>query len=330
MIRYTTSEMPILLQQLIDELPRDIEDRVRAAHKDHRDKIREALAFHTRMTLRRYNDDLFGSGQYETINIGVAVRPGLPAPLQPRDKQQIEDQHRLALVLGPYRGDLIGLRDHGAVIARKLVSTMRREPAALPLLTGQELTIEPASEYALRLLAHLEQFRLTQFILNINEDVLGIYDYSGTEPKIELYWGIIGIVARDLNVGVEDLTCVVLAHEFAHAFTHVGSDANHLSWDSVQFQQAAHEVKEGLAQYFTALACRQIKVRGAYQAYEKLLEQQPKAYRVHTEWNAKPESVRLAMMRMRRVAQQQRSLELFNQFLADAAHQLDAGTAPHA
>ena len=143
----------------------------------------------------------------------------------------------------------------------------------LPLLSGQELTIEPAWEYAQRLLAHLERFRLTEFILKIDEDVLGIYDHSGTEPKIELYWGIIGLVARDLNVSVEDLTCVVLAHEFAHAFTHVGSDANHLSWDSVQFQQAAHEVKEGLAQYFTALVCRQIKVRGAYDAYEKLLPQ---------------------------------------------------------
>jgi hypothetical protein len=322
--------MPILLQQLLDELPRDIEDRVKAAHKDHRDKIREALAFHTRMTLRRYNDDLFGAGQYETINISVAVRPGLPAPLQPRDRQEIEDQHRLALILGPYRQGLIGLRDHGKTIARKLVNAMRHEPAAVALLSGQEATIEPAWQYAQLLLEYLKQFQLTSFILNINEDVLGIYDYGGTEPKIELYWGVIGLVARDLNIGVEDLTCVVLAHEFAHAFTHVGSDANHLSWDSVQFQQAAHEVKEGLAQYFTALACRQIKVRGAYEAYEKLLEQQPKAYRVHTEWNAKPESVRLAMMRMRRVAQQQRSLELFDQFLRDAAHQLDASVAPPA
>jgi hypothetical protein len=68
-------------------------------------------------------------------------RPGLPAPLQPRDKQQIEDQHRLALVLGPYRQDLLGLRDHGEAIARKLVNTMRREPAASTLLTGQERTI---------------------------------------------------------------------------------------------------------------------------------------------------------------------------------------------
>ena len=50
------------------------------------------------------------------------------------------------------------------------------------------------------LLAHLERFRLTEFILKIDEDVLGIYDHSGTKPKIELYWGIIGLVARDLNV----------------------------------------------------------------------------------------------------------------------------------
>ena len=322
--------MPILLQQLVDELPRDIEEKVKAAHKDHRDKIREALALHTRMMLRRFDADLYGGGQYETINIGVAVRPGLPAPLLPRDKQEIDDQHRLALLLGPYRRELLGLRDHGHAIAHKLIPKMRREPVAHPLLTGQERTVEDAFGFASSLLDRLNKFQLTQFILKIDQDVLGIYDYGGAEPKIELYWGIIGLVARDLDVSVEALTCVVLAHEFAHAFTHVGSDANHLSWDSSEFQQTAHEVKEGLAQYFTVLVCRQIKVRDAHDAYEKLLEHQPEAYRVHLKWSAKPENVRLAMLKMRRASQQQRSLLLFERFLADAAAQLDAGMAQHA
>jgi len=319
--------MPIYLQQLVDELPQDIEGRVKAALKEHRDKIREALILHTRMTLRHYNDDLFGGGQFETINIGVAVRPGLPEPLQPRDKQEIEDRHRLALLLGPYRQHLVGLRDDGEIIALKLIKAMRTEPVALPLLTGQERTVEDAWQFARMLLQKLEQFQLTEFILKINEDVLGIYDYGGAEPRIELYWGVIGLVARDLNLRVEDLTCVVLAHELAHAFTHVGSDANHLSWGSAQFLKTAHEVKEGLAQYFTALVCRQIKVRGAFDAYEKLLAQQPDAYKVHSTWNTNPENVRLAMMRMRRVTQQSRTLKLFQEFLDDSARQLDVGTA---
>jgi len=85
--------MPIYLQQLVDELPQDIEGRVKAALKEHRDKIREALILHTRMTLRHYNDDLFGGGQFETINIGVAVRPGLPEPLQPRDNLLFFSDH---------------------------------------------------------------------------------------------------------------------------------------------------------------------------------------------------------------------------------------------
>jgi hypothetical protein len=166
---------------------------------------------------------------------------------------------------------------------------------------------------------------LTGFILRVNEDVLGIYEYGNAEPKIELYWGIIGLVARDLDVGVEDLTCVVFAHELAHAFTHVGSDANHVCWDSVQFQNTAHSVKEGLAQYFTELVCRHIKVRGAHEAYERLLEQQPEAYRVQVGWEAKPENVRFALMKMRRARMQERSLTLFEQFLDEAAAQLNDG-----
>jgi hypothetical protein len=46
--------MPIYLQDLIADIPKSVEDRVKSAIKDHRDKIREALQHHTRMTLRRY------------------------------------------------------------------------------------------------------------------------------------------------------------------------------------------------------------------------------------------------------------------------------------
>jgi hypothetical protein len=190
------------------------------------------------------------------------------------------------------------------------------------------MALDSAWRYADRLLTKVEQFRLTQFILSINEDVLGIYDYGGTDPKVELYWGVIGLVAGDLNVSVEDLTCVVLAHEYAHAFTHVGSDANNASWDTRHFARTDHSVKEGLAQYFTELTCRQLKVRGAYGAYEKLLEQQPPAYLVHLEWKENPEVVRLAMMKMRRMQRGDLSLSVSSQLLEEAAGQLGSRSGP--
>lgn len=316
--------MSILLQQLVSDVSRDVQEQVKNAVRDHRDKVREAVSAHTRMFLRRYYGDMFDTGRYDTITINVAVRPGLPAPLLPSEKQQISEQHRLAIVLSPFRRDLLGLRDHGKVVATEVVNHLRSLPEAQPLLADKDQALEAAWRYAEMLLLKLEQFRLTQFILRIDEDVLGIYDYSGADPKIEMYWGVLGLVARDLDVSVEDLTCVVLAHEYAHAFTHVGTDANDASWETSRFAGAAHEVKEGLAQYFTELTCRQIKVRGAYAAYEKLVEQQPPAYRVHLEWKVKPEIVRLAMMKMRRIQGGDLSLALFSRLLTEAAEQLGA------
>jgi hypothetical protein len=289
--------MSILLQQLVSDVSRDVQEQVKNAVRDHRDKVREAVSAHTRMFLRRYYGDMFDTGRYDTITINVAVRPGLPAPLLPSEKQQISEQHRLAIVLSPFRRDLLGLRDHGKVVAIEVVNHLRSLPEAQPLLADKD------------------------------QALLGIYDYSGADPKIEMYWGVLGLVARDLDVSVEDLTCVVLAHEYAHAFTHVGTDANDASWETSRFAGAAHEVKEGLAQYFTELTCRQIKVRGAYAAYEKLVEQQPPAYRVHLEWKVKPEIVRLAMMKMRRIQGGDLSLALFSRLLTEAAEQLGAGRA---
>lgn len=318
--------MSILLQQLVSDVSRDVQEQVKNAVRDHRDKIREAVAGHTRMFLRRYYGDMFDTGRHDTITINVAVRPGLPAPLLPSENQQIAEQHRLAIVLSPFRRDLLGLREHGKVVATEVVNHLRNLPGTQPLLGDKEqVLLEAAWQYAEMLLGKLEQFRLTQFILRIDQDVLGIYDYSGADPKIELYWGVIGLFARDLDVSVEDLVCVVLAHEYAHAFTHVGTDANDASWETSLFAGAAHEVKEGLAQYFTELTCRQIKVRGAYAAYERLVAQQPPAYRVHLEWKVKPEIVRLAMMKIRRIQGGNLSLALFSHLLTDAAEQLGAG-----
>jgi len=74
-------------------------------------------------------------------------------------------------------------------------------------------------------------------IFAIREDVLGVYrfnppkqpswgDTDDANARIELFWGVIGLVSRLLGVSLEGLTVKVLAHELAHAYTHVGADAD--------------------------------------------------------------------------------------------------------
>jgi hypothetical protein len=158
-------------------------------------------------------------------------------------------------------------------------------------------------------LQKLNEFQLTNFILEVNEDVLGGYryrvhkGYDDPKPRIQLYWGVIGLVAQDLGITLEDLTGVVLAHELSHAYSHVGSDADDHCWATDLFAVSDHELKEGLAQYYTMRVCQRIEKLHPtlLKAFEKLLLHQPPAYRTHAEWeNATAERVRLAMLETRR------------------------------
>ena len=92
--------MPILLTDLIKKLPSDTPDRVKAAKERFNNKIRESLRRETRLGLHRRQDDLVG-GRDEMISVPITIQPGLPEGLQPLERQTIDDQHRLAVLLSP-------------------------------------------------------------------------------------------------------------------------------------------------------------------------------------------------------------------------------------
>lgn len=315
--------MPILLADLIAKLPSDTEEKVKKARDKFNNKIREALRRETRLAFR--------SEENRSGGVPIQLAPGLPSPLIPFDKQTIDDKHRLALMLAPYRQTLSGLRDTASVAESQLVPELRKSPTASVLLDGRERHFEPTRQYADYLLQKLKEFELTRFILRVDEDVLGVYryrlpraGYDEPEPKIELYWGVIGLVARDLSVDIEDLTVVILAHELAHAYTHVGLDADDHCWPSDNFKESAHELKEGLAQFYTQLVCDRLKNTspGPQKVFEALLPQQPAAYQTHIRWSEySPEHVRLAMLETRR-ARSTNQLSSFERCLEGARRQL--------
>jgi len=298
--------MPILLHDLVEKLPSDTEDRVRRAKERFNERIREALRRETRLSLYR------GTGDGRTkpddaVQISIFVEAGLPEALLPTDKQTIEDKYRLAILLGPHRERLTALRDSGKSVVEYLLPVLRKD--GKELLDGREIHLTTASDYADHLLEKLNEFQLTNFILEVNEDVLGGYryrvhkGYDDPKPRIQLYWGVIGLVAQDLGITLEDLTGVVLAHELSHAYSHVGSDADDHCWATDLFAVSDHELKEGLAQYYTMRVCQRIEKLHPtlLKAFEKLLLHQPPAYRTHAEWeNATAERVRLAMLETRR------------------------------
>jgi hypothetical protein len=195
--------------------------------------------------------------------------------------------------------------------------------------------LAPLKELVIQLLEVTDRADPIKRILEVNEDVLGVYRYhlSGKgipydqdpmKGEVVLYWGVIGLIAGFLGVSSENLTIVVMAHEVAHAYSHLGSDIDGERWDTKTFSKSDHKLKEGLAQYFTHRLCLRLQTQFPYahDAYANLLKHQPEAYRTHEPWikNNTPEEVRLAMLETRRKGAGE--IDHFNRSLAKAKSSL--------
>lgn len=126
--------------------------------------------------------------------------------------------------------------------------------------------------------------KVEEMLQSIDQDVLGGYFFR--QPAVCLYWAPIGIFARLLQVPVEALTLVVLSHEVAHAYSHLGRDIDGTRWETGAFAQADLNIVEGLAQFYTGIVTARLRDRfpAAHEAYEKLLALQRGAYKAHVSW----------------------------------------------
>jgi hypothetical protein len=155
--------------------------------------------------------------------------------------------------------------------------------------------------------------KLLKRMMAIEDDILGAYFYqeestlfghSARKMKIEIYWLVIGSLARIIGASVEGLTAVVLAHEIAHSYTHVARDLDWKCWES-SFANSDRKVKEGLAQFYTHLTMTKMREQGEidlWDAYSRLLSHQEGPYLCHLEWveHCSPEAMREALVKTRR------------------------------
>ena len=144
--------------------------------------------------------------------------------------------------------------------------------------------IRRVQETATNWLRKLDERKAVKQIIGIEEDVLGAYFFR--IPQIRLYWVVIGITARTLGITVEALTIVILTHELAHAYTHLGRDIDNERWETGHFAGSDLDIVEGLAQFYTKVICARLQDRmpAALQAYEALLKEQSGPYRAHLNW----------------------------------------------
>lgn len=169
------------------------------------------------------------------------------------------------------------------------------------------------------ILSKLKDIKFLQDFQQISEDVLGAYFFR--DGIIQLYWMPIGIMANVLNISIEDLTIVVLTHELAHAYTHMGADIDGARWSEKAFAECDLRIVEGLAQHYTQIICKKIEEKGnnALTAFEKLLNCQSTIYTLFREWtNGEQAAERIRFTLLRTRSQKICSYDKFHELMASA------------
>ena len=251
--------------ELLHKYHPDLQKQVSLAVRQWNNTIRDLLRNKTGLRL---------SIGEEITQVQIKVTDGIPLPLI-WALGEYDQYAELLLHEKALRDAVIGL-----TIAEKYHDS-------LCSLTRSDYPLEDIS-YTCQWLEHaledLKNLDIEQRLRGIDEDILGAYFFN--RQRIEIYWASIGIFAARLGVSVEGLTAVTLAHELAHAYTHLGKDIDGVVWDTQRFAESDVPLVEGMAQFYTRAICRKLAGRfpAALQAFDALLKLQSDAYNHFSEW----------------------------------------------
>jgi hypothetical protein len=312
--------MPIKLSDLLGKVPPHFKETVRSVRDRQRSVVQELLRSECRLVFRTAQEaDENESG----AQVPIEIAAGFPAVLA---TVRFEDDFRRTLLISKCRTDLEYLKratPKAAALRAELTALVSNavtaplqvpSPDRWPLVSPDSLN-ESAS-WASALLAELSKNDPLKKVLEVHDDVLGVYqcflgkgsaaedDSSVNRAKIQLYWAVIGLVSQWSGWSVEDLAVVVMTHELAHAYTQLGADIEGRRWSVARFAEAEPALKEGLAQYYTHRVLERLSRRnpGPFGTFKQLLLLQPEQYRAHEPWlkAGSPEAVRRAMLEVRR------------------------------
>ncbi len=256
-------------------IPKDSKDRVMRSFKQWNLAVREHIRSETGLKLSE------GDSRF---SIPVKIVEGFPRPLA----ELIAESHDPVLwrlIVGqPKLGGII----EGLEFLLEDWDRVERWPHLPEEARNGKPSIEKTLEITNALQQKILKLQIEDEFKSFVEDILGMYRYKylARSSWVELYWMPIAMVAAMLDLRIEDMTIVVLIHELAHGYTHVGRDIDGASWEDGDFFDSDKEVIEGLAQHYTEVITERmlLKAPGARQAYEKLLTLQGDVYHSHETW----------------------------------------------
>jgi hypothetical protein len=255
-------------------VPPDSQERVTRASKQWNSSLRGHIRGATGLKL---TDREGKSG----MDIPVKVVEGFSDELA-----RLIDQHHdpvlWKLIIGqPKLGGLV----EGVSFLLDVWSDLERWPKLPARLRSGDRALARSRVLAEKLQQLIVAEKIGKEISKFSTDILGIYRFRPAS-SIELYWMPIAMVSAMLDLKIEDLTVVVLIHELAHGYTHLGNDIDGQSWSTTGFANSDADVVEGLAQFYTAMITEEMagKMPGPKLAYDRFLELQSGAYREHEKW----------------------------------------------
>lgn len=264
------SEIVRNLTELINHAIPDAAQQVDRAYTKWNQKIRDRLRDETGFKLTR--------GE-QKVAIKVEVAYGMPLALQ-QVLQTFDTQWAELLIhRGQFNDAASGMEIASSKLAR--ITQVLRNSAPTP---GEIDSFRTVLALLTKLNAELAAKELTKTILTINQDALGAYYYRA--GKVRLFWLPIALVSMSGGHSIEALTFVTLAHELAHAYTHLGMDIDGHDWDTDDFANADLELVEGLAQYYSEVICDHVleQFPEARACFEHMLTILPPWYKTYREW----------------------------------------------
>jgi hypothetical protein len=237
------------IRELIEQAGGTTEESVVAAKNRYLDQVRGVFRDLTQL---KFTDRQGVESQHTSVPIKIV--PGLPKALEKVGEQDLPSGERLGI-------ENIGLWAHGIKSLLTLSRNLGSLVAALLHIEGwyeraerYGATLDGTAKLAAELADYVAKAELLKRMTEINEDILGVYMPTSRlfpdRGQIEIYWVVIGALACLLGVDAEALAVVVMAHELAHAYTHVGLDSNSNRWED-GFWECDRGIVEGLAQFYT-------------------------------------------------------------------------------
>lgn len=296
------------IKDLIQQAGAAAQESVTAAKNRYLDQVRAVLRDLTRL---KFTDRQGVESQHTSVPIRVVA--GLPEPLKNMGEEMLPSGEQLGIEkIGMWWQDIQSL-DAVTLRLRPLVRVLRETPGWLDRAEAYDRRLNETLSLAQELADYAAKAELLKRLTEINKDILGVYMPTARlipdRGQIEIYWVVIGAVARLLGVDAEALAVVVMAHELAHAYTHVGLDSNRNRWED-GFWGCNPGITEGLAQYYTHLTAAALKEERGYDriwtAYDELTKLQKangaKVYVNHLLWMEKisPEAMRQGLLDLRR------------------------------